>query len=228
MSISKGKEQPVEPMGRFAAGIAGERAPISLLCATPVPIHGSGDFRQREVRVRVGRIELQRPKRRRAAGLERSSWFADVVVGGGDVRSRKSRVSRRETGVKGQRDLVIPARLRQAITAGLVPMVPSLQVRRMRFDVSRTDLGRSGRLGNQFQRQRMRNLSRDLGLHEETVTQVAFVRVGRKLHLALGLDQAGRDAHAIRVTPHGALEQVVRRQRLTDVAGGSRVPLHEH
>ena len=85
-----------------------------------------------------------------------------------------------------------------------------------------------GSLRNQLQGQRLGNACGDIGLHLEAIGEVPLVGFGPEMRLAGGLDQARGDPYAIALAADAALEQVVRAQRLPDLARALRAVLEDH
>ena len=85
-----------------------------------------------------------------------------------------------------------------------------------------------GSLRHQLQGQRLGNPCGDIGLHLEAIGEVPLVGFGPEMRLAGGLDQARGDPYPIALSTDAALEQVIRTQRLANLARALRAVLEHH
>jgi len=210
-----------------AARIEGERGSIALLRALPVPFENAFDLGQRQVRFRVGRIELQRAGGGAPCIVERPARCEHLIVDRADLRAAERRVGAGELAIEIDRLLEERDRLPDALIRRLVPVIAAFQIR-----VVRARMGTAGGRNvsgdrQQLHRQRSDDFRGHLRLHLKAVAQPAFVGFGPQLGFAARLDQLHGDAGAVAVVPDAALDNVVRAQGVADVADPCRGALDQ-
>jgi hypothetical protein len=156
-----------------------------------------------------GRVQLDRAEGRLLGPGHR--LLGRIAV---DRRLRETDVCAREGGISRDRLLEERDRLLRRPTELLVLVVPSPQVRLvgLRIDAPRAP-GKSRHLETDLASDRLRQLA----LQREHVAQVSLVLLGPEALVGGGADQLGRDRHAVASAQHGAFDDRVHVQRLSDL-----------
>jgi hypothetical protein len=143
------------------------------------------------------------------------------------IAARSRRVRFAEGRIDRNRLVVVGHRLDQAAVTRLVPVKATGQVGLIRRWTLRVALTGRRRRQN-LVRQGSGDFGCHLGLHRQTIGQLAIVALGPDVGLAPGFNELRGDAHAVAGAPDAALDEVVGAQRLADFGRALLGVLVEH